>query len=43
MENHQAKATRFGSLNDYEKGSIQLISGKASDYVFSLKQVMPES
>ncbi|QMT40303.1 hydroxyquinol 1,2-dioxygenase [Neisseria shayeganii] len=35
MENHQIKATRFGSLNDYEKGSIQLISGEASNYAFS--------
>jgi len=27
--------TRFGSLNDYQKGSIELVSGKASHYVFS--------
>jgi len=27
--------TRFGSLRDYQKGSIELVSGKASHYVFS--------
>jgi len=27
--------TRFGALDDYQKGSIELVSGKASHYVFS--------
>lgn len=27
--------TKFGSLDNFEKGSIQLIQGKASHYVFS--------
>jgi len=27
--------TRFGTLDDYQKGSIELVSGKASHYVFS--------
>jgi len=27
--------TRFGALNDYRKGTIELVSGKASHYVFS--------
>ncbi|OUY06244.1 hydroxyquinol 1,2-dioxygenase [Acinetobacter populi] len=27
--------TKFGSLDNYEKGNIQLIQGKASNYVFS--------
>ncbi|MCS4533483.1 hypothetical protein [Neisseria montereyensis] len=35
MEKNKVKATKFGSLNDYEKGSIQIISGKASNYAFS--------
>lgn len=30
-----AYTTKFGSLNNYEKGSIQLVQGKASNYAFS--------
>lgn len=35
MEKNTFQATKFGSLNDYEKGSIQIISGKPSNYAFS--------
>lgn len=35
MNQNTAKATQFGSLDHYEKGSIQLISGEAGNYAFS--------
>ncbi|MDQ8935591.1 hydroxyquinol 1,2-dioxygenase [Acinetobacter rudis] len=30
-----AYTTKFGSLKDYEKGSIQIVQGEASNYAFS--------
>lgn len=33
--NASTYVTKFGSLKDYEKGSIQIVQGKATNYAFS--------
>ena len=35
MAETQSYRTRFGSLNDYRKGSVEIISGNPKHYVFS--------